>query len=40
MSARRFGPVRRIIEAGGTGQTFYVVAAGEVSVRTGQGQWR
>ena len=35
---RRFGAGERIIEEGAPGQTFYIVAAGEVSVKTGKAQ--
>ena len=37
MVARRFGHGERIIEQGAPGQTFYVVAAGSVSILTGRG---
>jgi len=36
--ARRFGKGERVIEEGEEGRTFYLVASGEVSVRTGKGQ--
>jgi CRP-like cAMP-binding protein len=36
--ARRFGKNERIIQEGEEGHTFYLVASGEVSVRTGKGQ--
>ncbi|MDY7224987.1 mechanosensitive ion channel family protein [Hyalangium rubrum] len=36
--ARRFGRNERIIQEGEQGHTFYLVASGEVSVRTGKGQ--
>ena len=35
--ARRFGKGERVIEEGEEGRTFYLVASGEVSVRTGRG---
>jgi small-conductance mechanosensitive channel/CRP-like cAMP-binding protein len=35
---RRFGKNERVIEEGEEGHTFYLVASGEVSVRTGKGQ--
>lgn len=37
MAARRFGRGERIIEQGAPGQTFYVVAAGTVSILTARG---
>jgi CRP-like cAMP-binding protein len=37
MVARRFGHGERIIEQGAPGRTFYVVAAGSVSILTGRG---
>lgn len=38
MQPRRFGRGERVIEAGANGQTFYVVASGEVSVRAGKSE--
>lgn len=35
--ARRFGKGERVIEEGEEGRTFYLLASGEVSVRTGKG---